>query len=99
MLGGRRDTGGEYGSVYRELPRAGARAARPFCAPIDWTTGRGWFAGGPTGARYFVGVQIWPEMARSAMHSEEEEEIGREGEGEEREGGKKIKEKERERKF
>ena len=94
MLGGRRDAGGEDGSVCRELPRVGTRAARPFCAPIDWTTGKGWFAGGPTGVRYFVGVQIWPKMARSAMHSEEEEEIGREreGEGEERE-------REREREF
>ena len=81
---------------YHEL----AHAARPFCAPIDWTTGRGWFAGGPTGARYFVGVQIWPEMARSAMHSEEEEEIGREGEGEgEERQREERKEKERERKF
>ena len=98
MLGGRRDAGGEDGSVCRELPRASARATRPFCAPINWTTSRGWFAGGPTGARYFADVQIWLEMARSAMHSEEEEEIRREGEGEEREREER-KEKERERKF
>ena len=98
MLGGRRDAGGEDGSICRELPRAGTRVVQPFCASIDWTTGRGWFVGGPTGARYFAGVQIWPEMARSAMHSEEEEEIGREGEGEEREREER-KEKERERKF
>ena len=46
--------------------------------------------------RYFAGIQIWSEMARSAMHSEEEKEIGREGAGEERER-KEKKKKERER--